>query len=238
MAIVYQHRRKDNNQVFYIGIGRNKYRAYSKSGRNRHWHNIVNKVGYEVDILIDGCKMSEAKYIEVNLISQIGQVCFKSGPLVNITKGGDDNITNKNRLCINKGDKEAFIFEYQLEEYINDGWIKGRSNKTKIAIGKSNSVSQLGKKHPDKVKQKMMGPRDPYKIDASIKNKIISLYKNNKTIYEICDILSISYPTILKTLKDAGVHDKKRKIKICPHCKVSGGGPNMTRYHFKNCKNK
>jgi hypothetical protein len=238
MAIVYQHRRKDTNQVFYIGIGKTKHRAYSKSGRNKHWHNIVNKVGYEVDILIDGCKMSEAKKIEINLISEIGQFCFKSGPLVNITKGGDDNKTNKNRICISKGDREAFIFKHQLEDYVNNGWIKGRSNKTKLAIGKSNSISQLGKKHSDIVKQKMMGPRDPYKVDSIIKKQIISLYKNNKTIYEICGILSISYPMILKTLKDADVHENKRKVKICPHCKVSGGGPNMTRYHFNNCKNK
>lgn len=28
------------------------------------------------------------------------------------------------------------------------------------------------------------------------------------------------------------------KLKICPHCSVSGKGPNMTRYHFDNCKHK
>jgi len=28
------------------------------------------------------------------------------------------------------------------------------------------------------------------------------------------------------------------KIVICPHCKKEGSGPNMTRYHFNNCKNK
>jgi hypothetical protein len=67
MAIVYQHRRLDTNEIFYIGIGINKNRAYSKSGRNKHWHNIINKVGYEVDVLIDGCKMSQAKYIEKNI---------------------------------------------------------------------------------------------------------------------------------------------------------------------------
>jgi len=31
---------------------------------------------------------------------------------------------------------------------------------------------------------------------------------------------------------------KKHKLKLvkCPHCEKSGSGPNMTRYHFNNCK--
>jgi len=28
----------------------------------------------------------------------------------------------------------------------------------------------------------------------------------------------------------------KHTIRICPHCNKEGGGPNMTRYHFDNCK--
>jgi group I intron endonuclease len=29
----------------------------------------------------------------------------------------------------------------------------------------------------------------------------------------------------------------KRALVECPHCKLVGGGGNMRRYHFKNCKN-
>ena len=29
---------------------------------------------------------------------------------------------------------------------------------------------------------------------------------------------------------------KPRKQKTCPHCNLVGAGPNMTRYHFDNCK--
>ena len=31
---------------------------------------------------------------------------------------------------------------------------------------------------------------------------------------------------------------KTLKKVICPHCGLEGGGPNMTRYHFENCKYK
>lgn len=235
MAVVYQHRRLDTNEIFYIGIGINKNRAYSKSGRNKYWHNIVNKVGYEVDILIDGCKMSQAKCIEKNMISCIGQSCYKTGKLVNITKGGDDSATNKNRICVNKNEKEAFVFSDQLEYYINLGWSVGRSSKAKKAIGKSNSISQLGKKHPERTKQKMRGKRDPYKLSQSKKNSIEELYKT-KTIGEISKIIDVSFPTILQFLKDSNLYSKKRKTQICPYCSLIGSGSNMSRYHFNNCK--
>ncbi len=35
MAIVYQHRRKDTNEIFYIGIGKNTNRAYNKYSRSK-----------------------------------------------------------------------------------------------------------------------------------------------------------------------------------------------------------
>jgi hypothetical protein len=31
---------------------------------------------------------------------------------------------------------------------------------------------------------------------------------------------------------------QKQHIRICPHCGLHGKGPNMTRYHFDNCKGK
>jgi hypothetical protein len=38
-----------------------------------------------------------------------------------------------------------------------------------------------------------------------------------------------------QALKDAKA---KEPIKTCPHCGLEGKGPNMTRYHFNNCKRK
>ena len=61
MAIVYRHIRLDTRRPFYIGIGVNKARAYSVKNRNKHWHNIVNKSGYEVQILFDYLTYEEAK---------------------------------------------------------------------------------------------------------------------------------------------------------------------------------
>jgi hypothetical protein len=119
MAVVYQHRRKDTNEVFYIGIGKSLSRAYKKVSRNPHWHNVVNKSGFKVDILIQGCSLSEACDIEIGLIKDYGRHDLGLGPLVNQTDGGEGNfnpsitqrllnghkisIANKGKIPWNKG---------------------------------------------------------------------------------------------------------------------------------------
>jgi len=88
MAIVYQHRRKDTNEVFYIGISENISRAY-QLGRNPHWNRIVNKHGYEVDILINGCTWEDACKVEKGMIESYGRSDLGLGTLVNMTNGGE-----------------------------------------------------------------------------------------------------------------------------------------------------
>lgn len=88
MYCVYQHIRLDNNQVFYIGIGKPK-RPYEKNDRNQHWHNVVKKHGYMVDVLISGIDWHSACSWERYLIELHGRNDLVGGPLVNLTNGGD-----------------------------------------------------------------------------------------------------------------------------------------------------
>jgi hypothetical protein len=85
---VYQHIRKDTQEVFYIGVGVNKYRAYKKFGRNPHWKNISKK-GYEIEILFENLTWEEAIKKEKDLISLYGRKDLGLGPLVNMTDGGE-----------------------------------------------------------------------------------------------------------------------------------------------------
>ena len=237
MAIVYQHRRKDSGEIFYIGIGKTYNRAYSKSGRNRYWRNIVNLTGYDVEILYHDCSEEFAKNKEKELIKLLGRKCYKSGSLVNITDGGDDSCTTKGRICINKEDREKFIEKEDLILYQKDGWEIGRSKKSRDSIGVANSKSQLGKKHSEKTKDRMRGPRDSYKITNDISSIIINSYSTNQyTIDEISKKVNLSFAVVIKFLKKNKLYSKKRPVKECPHCKIKGGGSNMKRYHFDNCK--
>lgn len=89
MAIVYQHRRLDNGEVFYVGIGSKDTRAYYNRSRNIHWHNIANKHGYSVEITHRDLCWEEACSIEQYLISFYGRRDLNEGSLVNMTSGGE-----------------------------------------------------------------------------------------------------------------------------------------------------
>jgi hypothetical protein len=88
--VVYRHKRLDNNEIFYIGMGYLK-RAYSKdtAKRNKIWNDIVNKTSYQVEILAENLTWEDACELEILLISEYGRIDLKTGPLANLTNGGD-----------------------------------------------------------------------------------------------------------------------------------------------------
>lgn len=83
---VYRHRRKDNNQVFYVGIG-DKRRPYCKHRRNKDWFNITSITDYDVEILLITDNLSEAEELESLLISEYGRAYLNEGTLVNRSTG-------------------------------------------------------------------------------------------------------------------------------------------------------
>lgn len=89
MAVIYKHIRKDTNKIFYIGIGKSKYRLTSRRNRNKYWLNIVNKVGYDAKIINENITWKEAQRLECILISKYGRIDNGTGILVNMTDGGD-----------------------------------------------------------------------------------------------------------------------------------------------------
>ena len=88
---VYQHRRNDTGEVFYIGKGcrSTSDRSVSKKGRSKHWHNIVNKHGYTIEMVCDGLDERHAFELETWLIAFHGRRDTGTGRLVNLTDGGE-----------------------------------------------------------------------------------------------------------------------------------------------------
>lgn len=87
---VYRHL-KPCGEVFYIGIGQTKdfKRAKTIFNRNNYWKNIVNKYGFEYEILSHSLTIEEAKELERILISWYKRKDCCEGTLVNLTDGGD-----------------------------------------------------------------------------------------------------------------------------------------------------
>ena len=156
MAIVYKHT-KPNGEIFYIGIGVVKKRAYSKHGRNNYWHNTVNKFGYNVDILFNDVNYKEAQQIEKYLIAYYGRKDLGRGNLVNMTDGGEGNLgMNKEekskrakRLTEYNKTKKDYLFT-QSKEYKDkmSKATKGKGSKKVIDTKNGfiyNSLSEASK---------------------------------------------------------------------------------------------
>lgn len=127
MAILYQHK-KPCGEIFYIGIGTNNKRPYSKSGRNKHWKNTVNKYGYNVEILYENLTWEEACKLEIALIKTYGRKDMNTGNLVNMTDGGEGTVgINKNRRGHNKN-------KPMLEEQKKKISISNKGNKNRALL--------------------------------------------------------------------------------------------------------
>lgn len=93
MYYVYEHYRKDTDQIFYVGIGKiedGKYnRANSLFKRNPHWNAVVKKHGFYPKIVFESENRDEVCDKEIELILNHGRKDLGTGPLVNKTSGGE-----------------------------------------------------------------------------------------------------------------------------------------------------
>ena len=88
---VYVHRYASGpkqGEVFYVGKGKG-YRSHSKIGRNTHWHNIVNKHGYDINIVARFNNEQCALSFERAFIALYGRE-----NLCNMTDGGEGTSGN------------------------------------------------------------------------------------------------------------------------------------------------
>lgn len=183
MAVVYRHRRLDNNSVFYIGIGNHKSRAYQTRSRNLFWKNIVSKTNYEVEIIADNIEYKDAKELEIFLINIYGRRDLNSGILCNMTDGGDGNnnfsIETKNKISNSlKGIKQSEETKFKRSNSLKKVWenqdLRDLKRAQALELNRLGLIGTKGK--PSKKKN--------IKISQEIKDKVSEglkkYYKNNK----------------------------------------------------------
>lgn len=135
MAVVYQHKTKDTNEIFYIGIGVVRKRAYSKHGRNKHWKNVVSKHGYYYDIIFDNVTRKEAIEIECYLISYYGRRDLNTGILVNMTGGGDGHLSpNQEQIQKMRERRLGYIHTEETKNRMSEAQKRGRHSHAKRII--------------------------------------------------------------------------------------------------------
>lgn len=151
-TLVYFHKRKDTGEVFYVGIG-DKKRPKSKRYRNQYWHNIVNKVGYTIEIIHTDLTWEDASKIEIDYIKQFGRADLGLGNLVNMTDGGEGN---------NNPSEEA---------------------RKKMSVANLGKKHFLGKKHTKETKKLMSEVAIGHTFLTEESKKKISEFRKGKCFY-------------------------------------------------------
>lgn len=181
---LYFHLKKSNKDVFYVGIG-NEKRPFDKKGRTVFWRNVVNKHGYEVQIIKENLTWEQACVAEIFWIKTFGRRDRGEGELVNLTDGGDGN----NRDVWNRGVKLGPMSEEQkAKRRGKPAWNKGlKMRKHTSSELLLMSITMLGKnkrKHSEEQNKKhseTMNGRIPVnkgqKISDEIRSKISKALK-------------------------------------------------------------
>ena len=104
---VYLHKKKGTSDVFYVGIGNQKYRPWNFTDRTDFWKKTAEKYGVDVEILHKDLTWDEAGEIEKELIKFYGKRCDDTGCLVNFQDGGDSGGTRRGKMHHYKGKKRS-----------------------------------------------------------------------------------------------------------------------------------
>jgi hypothetical protein len=182
MAVVYRHRRLDNNEIFYIGIGKNRLRAFSKKYRNKFWNNIINKTDYSVEILYSNVCWEDAKELEIFLISLYGRRDIETGILCNLTDGGEGTlgiirvVSDENK----KKQRERMLGNKHLLGHVH-------SNETRKKISESNKGRKMSESNKEILRLISKG-RKPWTYGKNHSKQTIKKMTNRDTLLDNKDI--------------------------------------------------
>jgi len=208
-AYVYRHRRKDNNQIFYVGIGNtlNYSRSRIKRGRNNLWKRISNKTDYYIEIIADNLTWKDACELEIFLISLYGRIDNKTGILCNMTIGGDGAIgtiiSEERKLKVSERHKGKIISE-ETKRKIS---LANKGRKMSAERIEQIRESKKGFKHSAESKKRISKNNvRSKKVICSITGKIYN------SIKEASDSLSMNSKTLASQLN--GINKNKTTLKL------------------------
>lgn len=165
-------------------------------GSGKQIHDAVNKYGkenFKVKMIKSCNSKSELDEAEIYYIKLYDAV--KSKNYYNISKGGEHwNLSSeyiaqlnrkyqskkmKGRIYVHKGyDEERFIFPYQLEEYLQNGYLKGRCQKSKDTISKKTKEAMSRYRFTDEQKYKMGSTNRGKHLSDETRKKMSDFWKD------------------------------------------------------------
>jgi hypothetical protein len=218
---LYFHLNPTTKEVFYVGIGSNKYRPTNFTERNPIWKRYVKKHGEPiVEIVHSNLTKEEACLLEIEYIKQYGRKNVDpKGKLVNISEGGES------------GSKGYKLNPDQIKKRIELHTGRKRSQETKqkqreAKLGTKQSLetrikrgdARRGKKYPNIAKARV-GKKQPPSFFEKKNKPIIQLNKNGEYIAE--------FPSIKSAAQSLGFTHDPGGINCVLH------GKQKTAYGFK-----
>tara|TARA_R110000868_G_scaffold391756_1_gene662025 strand:+ start:370 stop:990 length:621 start_codon:yes stop_codon:yes gene_type:complete len=200
MYVVYQHRRKDNGEVFYVGQGVLK-RAYEdiKNRRNSSWEKTVNEAGgFEVDILAEDLTRDESLQVESDYIQKYGTIKHGTGILVNERLSGTRGVesgykhTEEKKEEIRKKTREAMknpeVHKRHMESHIaywNNPESRVKASKAMKGIMAGEKHPNYGKKYSDELRKKLSDAKKGKKRSPEVVEKMKGRIPWNKGLKKI-----------------------------------------------------
>jgi len=147
---IYQHRKADTNEIFYVGKGKGTRLNQSK-GRNQYWHRVVAKHGFIAEYIAQNLDEELAFLAEMEAID----VYRRRGiQLVNHTDGGEGvsgykhTEEHKSKLKGNNRGSLTWGMTFKGKKHTEE-------SRQKMSHSQVGNKNKLGKKVSEESKQKM-----------------------------------------------------------------------------------
>lgn len=195
MAVVYRHIRKDTNMPFYVGIGKDIKRAYSKFHRSNWWKRIVSKTEYDVHILFDDIDYETAKEKEKEFISLYKRIT-DGGTLCNMTLGGDGclgvSISEEGRKSISMSNKNRKVSKDTRK----------KMSESRLRYCRDNPNNKCSNKQRQMMVEKTKGENNVFaKLTDSDVIQMLKMKNEGKKVSEISAIFAVSQVTVYEILR-------------------------------------
>ncbi len=201
---LYFHLNPITKEVFYVGIGSNKYRPTNFTERNPIWKRYVKKYGEPiVEIVHSNLTKEEACYLEIEYIKQYGRKNVDpKGKLVNISEGGEGGAKGykltpeqiEKRVQIQKGKKRSIETKQKQREAK-----LGTKQSSETRLKRSNA--RKGKTYP-KISEALKGKKQPQSFFEKKNKPILQLSKMGEYLNEFPSITAAAQSLGFK--KDPG----------------------------------
>ena len=191
MFYIYQHRKADTNDIFYVGKGK-ALRLNQMHGRNNYWHRVVAKHGFIAEKIADHLDEELVFLAEMECIDIYRRRGIK---LVNHTNGGEGvsgykhSDEHKAKLKGNNRGASSWGITFKGKKHTEE-------SREKMSYARIGNKNKLGKKISEEAKEKIRQAKTGKPLVA---NRILT----NEQVLEIR--LALSYRNIAKLARQFGV---------------------------------